>query len=148
MRNLLSFDIKRHDDDGAIVITPCVDGHRLSDAVTGFERDCGMTDPAGGYDGLVPAFFQCGALEPYFLGQSVAPYFAGKPGHISVLACECGELGCWPLNCAVRLTGDLVTWHRFEQPHRPKRDYSSFGPFVFNLEPYRQTLQALQAQLG
>jgi hypothetical protein len=37
----------------------------------------------------------------------------------------------------VRVEDATVTWDGFRQPHRPKRDYAGFGPFVFDLSTYR-----------
>jgi hypothetical protein len=109
-----------------------------------FEGGHGLTDPAGGYGGLIPEFFRYGPLDRYFLGKS--EIFASKPGRIFVLGCECGEVGCWPLTCLVNIADSEIVWQSFEQPHRPTRDYSSFGPFVFALEQYEQALRSLPEQ--
>jgi hypothetical protein len=37
----------------------------------------------------------------------------------------------------VRVEDAAVTREGFRQPHRPKRDYAGFGPFVFDLSTYR-----------
>lgn len=64
--NRLSFDVA--DKDGAVAITPAVDGIPLSALVTDFERANGYSDPAGGYGGIIPAFFSYGPLDSYFPG--------------------------------------------------------------------------------
>jgi hypothetical protein len=141
MTNVLSFDVSRRDEDGVIVITPRVDGVMLTTLVEQFESSHGLTDPAGGYGGLIPAFFRYGPLDQYFLGTSET--LASRPGRIFVLGCECGEVGCWPLTCLVNTEDSKITWQSFEQPHRPARDYSSFGPFAFDLAQYQEALRTL-----
>jgi hypothetical protein len=37
---------------------------------------------------------------------------------------------------AVEQETELVRWSSFEHPHRGGRDYSSFGPFVFDRREY------------
>jgi hypothetical protein len=108
-----------------------------------FEQNHGLNDPAGGYGGLIPEFFRYGALDRYFLGRSEMPCFASAPERIFVLGCACGEVGCWPLTCSVDARGEQVTWRAFEQPHRPDRDYSEFGPFVFDRAQYEEALRSL-----
>jgi len=143
MINVLSFDVSRRDEDGATVITPCIDGVMLTKLVEQFEYRHGLTDPAGGYDGLIPEFFRYSPLDMYFLGEPETFHVAGAPGRIFILGCECGEVGCWPLTCLINASGSDVVWHNFEQPHRPARDYSSFGPFVFELRQYEEALRSL-----
>jgi hypothetical protein len=139
MINVLSFDVK--DEDGVTVITPRVDGVLLTALAEQFECSHGMIDPAGGYGGIIREFF--GPFDRYFFGKSETPDFPDAPTCIYVLGCECGEVGCWPLTCLVDAGDSEITWHSFEQPHRPARDYSSFGPFVFELEQYKEALRSL-----
>jgi hypothetical protein len=141
MTNMLTFDVSRRDEDGVTVITPRVDGVMLTTLAEQFEYSHGLTDPAGGYGGLIPEFFRYGPLDRYFLGKSGT--LASTPGRIFVLGCQCGEVGCWPLTCLVSAADSKITWQSFEQPHRPARDYSSFGPFVFELEQYEEALHSL-----
>lgn len=140
MSNVLIFDIRKSD---ITVITPCIDGVLLTNLVEQFERARGMNDPAGGYGGLVMEFFKYGPLDQYFRGQSETPFFANASGRIYVLGCDCGEVGCWPLTCVVHTEETTITWQAFEQPYRPIRCYSAFGPFVFNREQYEQALRSL-----
>lgn len=117
-------------------LMPVLDGRTLLDRVTEFETSQSY-DLAGGYGGLIPEYFNYGPLLDHFLANEVR----------YVLACSCGEVGCWPLLCRIRLEGDHVIWDRFEQRHRPARDYSSFGPFVFALAQYRAAVQNLAEDL-
>ena len=89
--------------------------------------------PAGGaYGGLVPSYFRYGSMDELFHGTTDLGLGADTP----LLACECGEVGCWPLLARITLTGDFVIWSHFRQPHRPTRDYSALGPFMFDREQY------------
>lgn len=139
MTNVLSFDVSNRGEGDATLITACVDEVMLTALAAQFERSHGM-DPAGGYSGLIPEFFCYGPLDRYFLGRAD---FLGMSGRIYVLGCECGEVGCWPLECLVNARDREVIWEGFKQPHRPERDYSSFGPFVFKLEQYEEALRSL-----
>src|SRR5262245_9817806 len=134
MTNVLSFEVIGEKD--AAIVTPCIDGVLLTTLTEQFERGHGMTDPAGGYGGLIPAFFDHGpSLGQYFLGDFEV--------RIYVLSCDCGEVGCWPLTCIVDAGDSKITWHSFMQPHRPARDYSSFGPFVFERWQFEEALRGL-----
>jgi hypothetical protein len=142
MTSVLSFDVSRS-ENGVAVITPRIDGVLLTAMAEQFERSHDLADPAGGYGGLIPEFYRYGPLDRYFLGASETPDLPSTPARIFVLGCECGEVGCWPLTCIVHAGENEVTWQSFEQPHRPKRDYSSFGPFVFERGQYEQALRDL-----
>jgi hypothetical protein len=75
--------------------------------------------------------------EDFLLGR--CPDFEGDK--IALLACICGDSGCWPLATRVRVEGNRVIWDRFEQPHRKRWDYSGFGPFVFDFDEYKKEIQ-------
>ncbi len=126
-------------------VVPVVDGVPLSRLVARFEQEHEM-EPAGGYAGIVPAFYNFGALDRYFVGDP-HPAFSPNDGKIALLTCECGEVGCWPLHALVGVHGDVVEWSDFEQPHRANRDYSAFGPFVFDASQYRRAVERLMAVL-
>ena len=137
----LSFDISQH-EDGETMITPVIDGVSLIRMVTNFENNIGHCDIAGGYGGLIPSFYNYGPLNVYFMGGT--PHFIeGDKSWAYLLGCECGEVGCWPITTSIQVESETVTWCQFSQPHRPKRDYSNFGPFVFNKQQYVSVLKAL-----
>ena len=69
-------------------------------------------------------------------------------GRAWLLGCDCGEVGCWPLDARIEVTDDLVMWQDFQQPHRPERDYRSFGPFVFGRKEYDRAVADAVAALG
>lgn len=130
----LSFQIEAFEDHSDVLtLIPVLDGTPLTELASSFERENGL-EPSGGYGGLVPAFFRYGPLERYFLGESQDSIW--RQG-CYLLGCTCGEVGCWPLRARISRMGDTVVWDSFRQPHRPGWDYSGFGPFAFDLEPYR-----------
>jgi hypothetical protein len=108
MANVLSFDLTQTMDDGATVIIPCIDGVLLPSLVEKFELHHGMTDPAGGYGGLIPEYFRYGPIAKYFLGESADPLFSSRPERIYLLGCQCGEVGCWPRTARVTTRGQKV----------------------------------------
>ena len=134
-RVALSFAIEPLEHHPEVLsLTPVLDGTLLANLALSFEQEHGF-EPAGGYGGLVPSWFSYGSLERYFLGESEEEFFAKG---CYLLGCgDCGEVGCWPLRGRIHKMHDLIVWHSFSQPHRPLRDYSDFGPFLFDAEPYR-----------
>lgn len=129
-------------------VTPCVEGVRLPDLLKAYERDSGFPD-VGGYAGLVVSGFKYGPLNRYFLGQPEKPDYWNELGGIYLLGCgDCGDVGCWPLVCSVEQQGPNIVWNKFRQPHRPKWDYATFGPFVFSRESYTFALENLAVDLA
>lgn len=126
-------------------IVPMVNGCSLIDLVADFETSRGW-ELAGDYSGLVPASFRFGDLTRYYLGRAARQW--PEPGRAWLLGCDCGEVGCWPLDARIEVTDDLVMWQDFQQPHRPERDYRSFGPFVFGRKEYDRAVADAVAALG
>ncbi len=123
-------------------IVPRIDTIPLTDLIDTFEIRAGMEPAGDAYGGLVPLFFRF---------ESATDHFHGSSFHASqktpVLACSCGEWGCWPLLTHISLTGDLVVWDRFEQPHRPMRDYATLGPFLFDRDQYDKAVDTLSTAI-
>lgn len=119
-----------------------IDGMPLTQLISVFEREHGF-QPEDGYGGLIPQYYNYGPLDSYFMGDFDADSHWKNLEGIWLLGCECGEVGCWPLQCRVRNNGQTVTWDRFKQPHRPERDYSQFGPFVFAHDQYKAVVADL-----
>lgn len=127
-----------------------IDGVDLCELVRVFELPF-AAEGAGQYSGVqwyLPN-------DPAWLSR----YYLGKPdydwaGRTEILVCECGEPGCWPLTCRIRVTSTRVYWSDFAQPHRSGRrrlrwhpglwDYTGFGPFVFERAQYEEALLAAQ----
>lgn len=131
--------------EGTFSITPVVDGTPLPEITAAFEHEQHF-EPAGGYGGLIPEWFQYGALDRYFLGDFEQNSYFARLNRVYLLGCTCGEVGCWPLLARIRTEGESVLWDSFEQPHRKDRDYSGLGPIVFNAEQYREAVAALPSE--
>ncbi|RKN31829.1 hypothetical protein [Micromonospora musae] len=117
----------------------------LVDLVSGFEHAAGHDVP-GTYAGIILDHFNFGDLGAYLTGRPDSAY-SGK-GLIALLGCDCGEVGCWPLEAQVITAEDSVMWRGFSQPYRPKRDYGDFGPFVFRRNQYERAVrEAVAASL-
>ncbi|WP_226931010.1 hypothetical protein [Parafrankia sp. CH37] len=125
--------------ESARELLPYVDDVSLVDLVSDFEHATGHDVP-GAYAGIILDFFNFGDLASYLTGRPDSPYWA-KRGVVALLGCDCGEVGCWPLEAHVVTDGDLVTWRGFIQPYRPGRDYEGFGPFVFHQHQYQRAVR-------
>ena len=124
-----------------VEVVPVVDATRLTDLIHNFERETRMERRAVSYGGLIPAFFKFGPARVHFTASQGA--FVRPPGKVPLLGCSCGEWGCWPLLARVTTTAVEVRWSDFEQPFRRDRDYSAFGPFVFDRQDYDRALATL-----
>lgn len=141
----LSFAVEPLSNDEPVrSIVLIVNGIRLTTLIAEFEREHLYDDPAGGYAGLIPEYFNFGPLDRYFMGASADSLFAG--GRYYLLSCECGEVGCWPLEARIISNEQQVSWEDFAQPFRPERDYSTFGPFRFDLDQYRKAAFQLASE--
>lgn len=136
------FDVRpwgndHHDPERELL--PHVDDVSLVDLISGYEYAAGFDVP-GTYAGLVLDRFNFGDLTTYLLGQPDSTYWT-KGGAIALLGCDCGEVGCWPLQAQVLVDDDRVTWRGFSQPFRPQRDYGSFGPLTFRRNQYERAVR-------
>lgn len=129
------------DEPETVEVVPVVDGSPLTDLIHAFEREARVETRAVSYGGLVPAFFKFGPARVHFTASQGA--FVNPSGKVPLLGCECGEWGCWPLLARIAATEDQVRWSDFEQPFRADRDYSAFGPFVFDRQDYDRALAML-----
>lgn len=129
--------------DPARELLPYVDNVSLVDMVSGFEHASGHDVP-GAYAGIVLDHFNFGDLTAYLTGRSDSAY-RSRRGVIALLGCDCGEVGCWPLEAQVITTEDSVMWRGFSQPYRPQRDYGDFGPFVFRRNHYERAVREAMA---
>ncbi|WP_225726540.1 MULTISPECIES: hypothetical protein [unclassified Nocardia] len=125
-------------------VIPRVDGVPLTDLIDRFELDAGMRPAGGAYGGLVPAYARSLRMDAHFHGMSTM----AMGSKIPVLVCECGEWGCWPLLAEITVTDDFVIWDRIEQPYRPARDYTAFGPFRFKRKQYDRALRDLNKPIS
>jgi hypothetical protein len=148
---VLSFTVNQMEghEPEVLSLTPVLSGIPLTELVESFERQHGF-EPTGGYRGLIPMWFGLtppspppgyGSLEHYFIGRDGQGH---RLGH-SLLECQCGNVGCWPLCARIVVAERTVVWDSFRQPHRPLRDYSDFGPFIFDAEQYRKAVIGVAA---
>lgn len=70
-------------------------------------------------------------------------------GRVSLFVCpECGDLGCGAITARIALNDGGIVWRDigYENSYDPSIDFDSFaavGPFVFDLDAYRNELRAL-----
>jgi hypothetical protein len=140
----LSFSIARHVrwSNPPWGVTPSINDVPLTELVARYEVAEKFEPPLGGYGALLPEIFDFGPLDRYFLGKFKPGSYFEHAGFY-LLGCHCGELGCWPLKCQIKIANRNITWHGFNQPHRRERDYLHFGPFVFDSHQYKQALSDL-----
>lgn len=140
------FDVRpwRDGPDPARELLPYVDDVSLVDLISGYEH-AARYDVPGKYAGIVLDHFNFGDLSAYLTGEPDSTYWAGR-GVIALLGCDCGEVGCWPLEAQVLIDDGIVAWRGFAQPFRPKRDYGTFGPFVFRRSQYERAVREATAR--
>jgi hypothetical protein len=139
----LSFSIQPF--EGVFTIVPVLDGTPLTEMILSFESEKHF-EPAGGYGGLIPQWFKYGSLNRYFLGDFDQDSYFARLGYVYLLGCKCGEVGCWPFGARIKPGLESVVWDSFRQPHRPERDYSDFGPIVFEADEYQQAVAGLDME--
>lgn len=136
----IDFNVRPFEDEvDCPVVMPAIEGVSLAELVEEFERRQEF-EPSGGYGGLIPARFRFGPASVHFAGAAGAYV---EDGRVPLLGCSCGEWGCWPLLARITSTDEHVVWSEFRQPHRPDRDYSAFGPFVFDRGDYFDAVDAI-----
>jgi hypothetical protein len=148
-KDIVSFSCATFDEKvpQVLAVAPSVNGIPLPQLVSEFER-ARHYEPAGGHGGIVPKWFNYGPLEKYFWGEYDECNYFKQLGAAYILGCECWEVGCWPLQCRIQAEGNEVVWDQFRQPHRDVRDYSEFGPFIFDGTQYRNALSELVAEMS
>jgi hypothetical protein len=117
-----------------------IDGLPFIELVKQYEESRGYR-PAGGY-GYCPV----GRTLPpsrHFLGEAAWGPSTANP-RVSLLLCECRNVGCWDFRGAITLTPDRVVWSNFEQIYR-HWNYDGFGPFEFDRTQYENALAAARS---
>jgi hypothetical protein len=127
--NELGFAVEMHDVWSCDAVVPLVDGTPLTELIDIFEARAKMQPSGEMYGGFIADVRDTDAFRP------------GKGR--SVLACSCGDIGCWPLLADIKVEGDAVVWNGFRQPRRKDRDYTRFGPFRFDRAQYENALTEL-----
>lgn len=83
-------------------------------------------------------------ITPRELYQSLHDDYAEEEC-VSILGCCCGVVDCWPLDVAIEVGKNVVTWYGFNMYHRKNWDYSSLGSFVFDKQQYWSEVDKLLA---
>jgi hypothetical protein len=118
-----------------------VDGRPLLDLIREIEApiaaEAGQPDLAGTYGYLNAVDVM--APSRHLLGRAARPLLEyGEK--VSVLECECGCEGCWPLLVRITVIGDEVIWSDFQQPHRDNWVYPAGLRLVFDRRQYERAL--------
>ena len=137
----IRFVLRARGEDGGTEIVPLIDGESLVELVNSFEEAAGMQPAGDAYGGRVVGSFRFGPMDLHFLGL-------GGGRKTAVLGCNCGEWGCWPLLTRIDAGDAVVVWDRFEQPHRPARDYSGFPALRFGRRQYDAALAGLVYEIA
>ena len=140
-----SFEAYRPDWGHWRGVVPLVDGVSLLKLITDFELSKGW-EPAGTYAGIAPEFTNADRWVRSLLGYG-HPEYEGN-GITWLLGCGCSVAGCWPLEACVAINDNTIAWHSFRQPFRPERDYSDFGPFVFDRREYEAAVAELAGSVS
>ncbi|GAA3634471.1 hypothetical protein GCM10022267_21420 [Lentzea roselyniae] len=127
--NEFGFAVETHDVWSCDAVVPLVDGTPLTELIDVFEARAKMQPTGEMYAGFIADARDAHSFQP---GE-------GR----FVLACSCGDTGCWPLLADIAVEGDTVVWDGFRQPRRKGRDYSRFGPFRFDRDQYEKALAEL-----
>ena len=136
--NRLELRLARREGFVDDVVHIVIDGADLRDLVRQVELPFataeGNPDIAGGYEGLSPREW-LELPERYEMDERAA-----------VLACKCGEVGCWPLRVRIEEQEAAVVWQDFQQPYRRDWSYDRFGPFRFDRAQYLAEVARIQAR--
>lgn len=137
---------RQNDDHQFKSVTIQINGKDIIELLKTYElplakRD-GSENIAGCYSGLTPDELHRHLTKP-------ADHDLDDEGRVSILECECGCDGCWPMKMKVTETDDKIIWSDFEQPHRSKDssqfwDYTNFGQFTFDKAEYLKQIHKLK----
>jgi hypothetical protein len=130
-----------------------VNGRDLRDLVRNAELPFATAerhpDIAGGYAGVGAELL----MSDHFLGHGQGTYKGdvlereSAPNRVAVLACECGEVGCWPLIVSIDVDEDIVNRSAFHQPYRRNWTYGTLVPFTFHRAEYEAALRRAGASV-
>ncbi len=148
----VSFEWRPHRPETHGDVSVRVDGRPLADLVRGAELPAasaeGSPSLAGSYGGIPLWWFQgdgARSVTDHYLGGAESHLHSGPHTKTVLLACECGEPGCWPLMARVTVSESEVVWDEFEQPHRNAWNYDDLGPLRFEREQYGDALRELES---
>lgn len=146
--DILEFKIQYRQNDNyqSKTVAILVNGQDLIELLKAYElpfaKNEGSENIAGGYNGLTPETLLKHLTNP-------DEFDTDENGKISILECECGCDGCWPMKIKVVELADKIIWSDFEQPHRTIDshnfwDFTKFGQFSFDTQNYKEQLDKLR----
>jgi hypothetical protein len=91
----------------------------------------GSAGPAGAYHYLSGYHFPSGVFE----GRPDDPGLL-REGQVTLMGCDCGEVGCWPFLASISVQDGAVRWTGFRQPFRPAWTYDALGTLRFDADEY------------
>lgn len=142
--NRFEVELLPENDWGARQALILIDGRPLLDLIREIEAPIaaanGQPDLAGKYDYLNSA----DVLFPsrHLLGEPVRPLL-DYGEKVSVLECDCGCEGCWPLLMRITVADDSVIWSDPQQLHRDNWVYPPGWYLVFDRRQYEQALDVI-----
>jgi len=139
----IRFDVTAR-DDGPLAVTPIINGRLLCELVADYEVRRGLHS-TGELGGIVPAWFNYGPLDAYFL-DAPGGYWDVLGGRYLLGCAGCGEVGCNPIVGKIDAGPAEVVWSAFGREASNEPGYAEFGPFVFERSAYDTALRELVAQ--
>lgn len=122
---------------GGAVTVICINDEPLIELVRRCELPSARADAQEGLAGSYRPLWGY-RFDPDLFFGSPSDSELRRPDGVVLMGCDCGVVGCWPLECRLRVEGDTITWDGFRQPFRPRWDHSALGPFVFDRVAYER----------
>jgi hypothetical protein len=140
--NVLSIQISAANEYGLRKAVLHIDGRELLDLVREVEEpiavEAGEANLAGAYDYPSPTKVLYPSRQ--LLGEPING-LSSYNGRVSILECDCGCEGCWPLTMDVVVTNDRVIWQDFQQVHRQNWKYPQHFAFIFDRSQLENALK-------
>lgn len=122
---------------GGAVTVIHINNEPLVELVRRCERPSARADEQEGLAGSYRPLWGYRFDHDLFFGRPSDPELR-RPNGVVLMGCDCGVVGCWPLECRLRVESETIIWERFRQPFRPRWDHSGLGPFVFDRVAYER----------
>jgi hypothetical protein len=140
--NTISVELSAPNDNGVRKAIIKIDGRELLEVVREIEAPIaaatGEPDLAGKYDYLNAIDIVYPSRQ--LLGQPVRALL-DYGAKVSILECDCGCEGCWPLLVRAEANEKTVIWREFEQPHRKEWRYPDQLRLVFDRDQLEAALK-------
>jgi hypothetical protein len=141
--SLDTLKIKFQDTGETPEIIFSINGKDFDQIIKDYELENFSHDPAAG-GGYAPIKTPYWDRENYFLRSSKENDFLDKSGSALLLACSCGEWGCWNVFCSIIVTEKTIIWKNFRKDHR---DWNYELKFEFDRDLYFKEFNQLPATL-